>query len=57
MNAVDSRAHDFPVLEGMSIFFAAACEPLHEVGDGLNGRRRLDRFLGLADALADPSEI
>src|SRR5262245_18739374 len=54
MRAVDGGTDHLRVLEGVRIFLAARSEPTDKIADGTHVCGRLDRFLGLADALAHP---
>src|SRR3954469_16748375 len=55
--AVDRGANDVRVLERVIILLAPLLEPRDELADRTHVRRRIDLFLGLADAFAHPGEV
>src|SRR4051794_14451963 len=57
MGLVDGGADRAGGLEGVGIVLAAAGQPADQLGHGADFRRRLERFLGKAHALAHPGEI
>jgi len=57
MRAVDRRTDHFWIFKRISVFVASLGKPRHQIGDRAHARRRLDDFVGLADALAYPGEI
>src|ERR1700722_20320167 len=57
MGVVD-RGADHPWrFEGVGVGFGAPRPPGHQIVNGANARRRLDRLFGHADTLAHPGEI
>src|SRR5262245_15097055 len=57
VGAIDRRTDHLRVVKRMGVFFATPGQPGHQLADGLDAGRRLDRLVRLADPLAHPGEV